>query len=397
MILPKNLDNFDLIVNSLRPIKYKFSNKSFQIDNYFKFLNIEALEKRLHQKIKNQQTFHDSLLHKHIENVYNLSKDYFDYFEDKNGIKKMPLRIEKNENDVLNYLHAPDFKNKIEDFFSDTKIEKKKINYIFRNKFNKIKEKPFFGSDPGYYHPNYQSIFKRSPSFEFGKSINSLVSIDRKKNVNKQKTDNSPAKEKSIESNKDSEVKNNKTIFENFHEKNDIFNNNNKNIKINILKNKKLLEINARNHENTKKSDSSLLPKIDLNKAKLLHKKIFIRKIRRKGYQRKKIFSPNTISFKKMKGRETKNSLRMNPISRFIDYKPNYEITIPHIPSFSFRNSNIKKDYKKYKIGKIIRSYNCEPYKYFIMEFNKIKNKNHKSNDILEKYKKFANERNINK
>ena len=183
MTLPKNLDNFDSIVNSLKPIKYKFSNKSFQIDNYFKFLNIEALEKRLQHKIKSKQTFQDSSLHKHIENLYNLNKDYIDYFEDKDGLKKMPLKIEKKENNFKNYLYAPDFKNKIDELFSDSdiKTEKKKINYIFRNKFNKIKDKPSFGSDPGYYHPNYKSIFKRSPSFEFGKLINSQLSFKKKK------------------------------------------------------------------------------------------------------------------------------------------------------------------------------------------------------------------------
>ena len=402
MILPKNLDNFDSIVNSLRPIKYKFSNKSFQIDNYFKFLNIESLEKRLHHKIKSKQTFHDSLLHKHIENLYNLNKDYIDYFEDKDGIKKMPLKIEKKENNFMNNLYASDFKNNIDIIFSDSdiKIEKKKINYIFRNKFNKKKEKPFFGSDPGYYHPNYKSIFKRSPSFEFGKLINTQVSLKKKKEDKEQKIDDSTIKEKNEEDNKvdnkQPEVKNNKTIFENYQENNEIFNN--KIIKQNIVKNKNILGLHSKNNENSNKSAVSIFPKIILNNRKILKEKILIQKINSKRYQRKKYISPKTISFKRMKGRDTKNYNSTKKISGFIDYKPNYESTIPHVPSFSFRNTNIKKDYKKYKVGKIIRSYYYEPYKYFVMDFNKSKNKNknHKNNDIMENYKKLTSKQYIN-
>jgi len=399
MTHPRNLDNFDSIVTSLRPIKYKFSNKSSQIDKYFKFLNIEALEKRLHQKIQSKQIFQDSLLHKHIENLYKLNSDYIDYFEDKDGIKKIPLNIEKEENNFKNYLYAPDFKNKVDEFFSDSdiKIEKKNINYIFRNKFNKIKDKTSFGSDPGYYHPNYKSIFKRSPSFEFGKLINSYVSSKQKKNDNEQKIDNLTIKEKNVEDNKESEVKNKKMIFEKFQKNNKIFNN--KIIKQNIPNNKKILGLYSRNCENAKKSTAPILPKISLNKSKILNEKILIKKINRKRYQRKKYISPKTISFKRMKGRDYKKFNSSKKISGFIDYKPNYESTIPHVPSFSFRNSSIKKDYKKYKVGKIIRSYHYEPYKYFVMDFNKNQNqnKNLKDDDIMENYNKLANELDINK
>ena len=173
---------------------------------------------------------------------------------------------------------------------------------------------------------------------------------------------------------------------------------NNNIIKQNITENKKLFGLYSRNYENSKKSAVSILPKISLNKSKMLNEKILIKKINRKRYQRKKYISPKTISFKRMKGRDNKiiNSSKM--ITGFIDYKPNYESTIPHVPSFSFRNTNIKKDYKKYKVGKIIRSYYYEPYKYFVMDFNKSKNKNknHKNNDIMENYKKLTSKQYIN-
>ena len=55
----KNDDNFDNIINSLKPIKYKFSTQSNQPDKIFKKLNIELIEKKLHSKGKPPETFKD--------------------------------------------------------------------------------------------------------------------------------------------------------------------------------------------------------------------------------------------------------------------------------------------------------------------------------------------------
>ena len=84
----KSEDNFDNIINSLKPIKYKFSTQSHQLDKIFKNLNIESIEKKLHSKGKPPDTFKDSLLYKNIDNTYNISADCYDYFEDINGMKK---------------------------------------------------------------------------------------------------------------------------------------------------------------------------------------------------------------------------------------------------------------------------------------------------------------------
>ena len=50
MSIKKNEDNFDIIINSLKPIKYKFLNQSHQLDKIFKKLNIESIEKNCTQK-----------------------------------------------------------------------------------------------------------------------------------------------------------------------------------------------------------------------------------------------------------------------------------------------------------------------------------------------------------
>ena len=98
----------------------------------------------------------------------------------------MPIKIAKIENILMNNLNVPDHRNKIKEYFFEEKEEQKKMIYKFRKKLNKIKDLPSFGSDPGYYHPNYQFIFKRSPCFEFTKSINSQGLSEKKKNINTQ-------------------------------------------------------------------------------------------------------------------------------------------------------------------------------------------------------------------
>ena len=65
---------------------------------------------------------------------------------------------------------------------------------------------------------------------------------------------------------------------------------------------------------------------------------------------------------------------------RYKDYHPNYESTKPHIPCFMFKNILDEKKNKKYKIGKLIRSYNFDPYRYYAMETNQNKNLNEISN-----------------
>ena len=165
------------------------------------------------------------------------------------------------------------------------------------------------------------------------------------------------------------------------------------NLKMNICKNQKLLNITSRNRKIIKQSSTqrTLLPKIDLNKSKNVQKKSIIKKILEKKIQRKE--NSNTISFKRMKGRETYKS--SNRIEGVINYKPNYESTFPHVPSFTFKNLDDKTVYKKYKVGKIIRNYSCDANKYFIFDFNnnQSKNKKPKNNKSFEDYLKFGIEK----
>ena len=84
-----------------------------------------------------------------------------------------------------------------------------------------------------------------------------------------------------------------------------------------------------------------------------------------------------------MKGREEKNKSYED--TKDIFYNLNYDSTSPHVPSFPFQPSDIKKNNKKYTVGKIIRSYIFDPYKYYVMDFNENNNKKDKNRTVLEK------------
>ena len=111
----KEEDNFDSIIYSLKPIKYNYSKESFQLDKIFKKLNFESLEKQLHAKGKPPDTFKDSLLYKNVDKTYNISAECYNYFEDINGIKKMPIKVETKGPNFVKNLFNPEFEKKIDE------------------------------------------------------------------------------------------------------------------------------------------------------------------------------------------------------------------------------------------------------------------------------------------
>ena len=74
-----------------------------------------------------------------------------------------------------------------------------------------------------------------------------------------------------------------------------------------------------------------------------------------------------SIYFKKMTGRKDSNVEERK--IKYISYSPNYDFLSPHIHSSIFCYKKNEENYKKYRIGKIIRSYNCSPDQYFVFEF----------------------------
>ena len=79
------------------------------------------------------------------------------------------------------------------------------------------------------------------------------------------------------------------------------------------------------------------------------------------------------IDFRKMLAR--KGDLFLDKNLKLISYFPNYDCLRPHIPDTFFKIKKNEINYKKYKLGKIIRGYKYSPDKYFILEYEKDKKK----------------------
>ena len=102
-----------------------------------------------------------------------------------------------------------------------------------------------------------------------------------------------------------------------------------------------------------------------------------------KKYSKKNLFKNSSsmdslrcpIIFDKMQGREKFQNLDKDSKQPYrIIYNPNYNALRPHIPAVKFnsgkKNSGKKnQDYKKYIVGKILRSYCNDRKEYFVFEY----------------------------
>ena len=370
-------DDFQNILNSIKPIRFKFSTKSLQFDKIFDKLSLESLEKRLYLKRKPPATFKDSSLYKNIEKIYGLSKDAYGYLEDINGVKKMPIKIEVKGIDFNKNLHNAQLEKKVNEFLLNIKEESKNINQKARiiHRYNtKIIKKNNSDLIPRYYHPNYDFVRRRIPAFEFGKSKKIDNFNESLKNSEDKNKENQKNQENITEGNKNFFIKSEKISFDNYNKN---ANMNNPILKLNLndeTKNESTNKNTSRNknekENNTCITQRSLLPNININQIKNKEKKSIVKKLNQHSKLRKITSTPNIISFKKMRGRYDGIN-RINKSNSDIFYKPNYNYNAPHIPSYIFNASDNRKDLKKYKIGKLIRSYAVNSYKYEIMDINK--------------------------
>ena len=117
-------------------------------------------------------------------------------------------------------------------------------------------------------------------------------------------------------------------------------------------------------------SKNLFLPKIETKKIKYI-KSMKRKKNRFRSSSLANIKNP--IVFKKMMGRE--DVLFGNNSFNLMSYFPNYESTMPHIPATIFKYHKNIQNFKKYINGKIIRGYHYSPEKYFVIEFQRSKNK----------------------
>ena len=370
MASKKKDDNFETLIKSLKPIQFKLSHESQKWDSYFKNLNIESINKTLHPKLKPPLKYKDSLLHKNVIYSYKIHDDYYEYFENSNGEKKIPLKIEKKLiNKVQKFQKEKLLKKYEELFFNNNKEEEKNVKPKKLIQHHKVINRPLFGLDPGHYYPNYNAIKKRIPCFDFSKINNSNISKDKEKNnenIKNKIKQNITEENKKTENN---EIKN---------EKIDLYNSKIKNAKMNNIFIKLNLSQHIKNNSpkiisRNPKNNNNYFPQIKSSKEKIPKTKSIIKTYISHSKLRKIFSTQNIISFKKMSGRNNE-SKRSHKISSSKDYHPNYESNKPHIPSYIFKKSLDEKNYKKFKIGKLIRSYNYDPYKYYAMDNSQNKN-----------------------
>ena len=368
-------DNFKSIIKSLKPIKDKFSKQSFNHDKYFKKSSLEILGRNLYGPKKTPENFYTSKLYKNLNYMYNLSNDCYDYMENLKGVKNIPIKINKNGFNFVKNLYNPEFEKKPEESYLDND---NKNNYRYNlkkyNQNKKIFKFAVYALDPGYYHPNYNYVKRRIPHIDFSKSLNShekfeLAKID----------ENDMNLEINAENNEKIMDKiNDKNIIEEEKKQINISNNENEDIDKSKEKNENIILINnkSRNYqkENLHNISKTDLPIID--KEELKHnKKNDLPKILHKSNSQSIISTPVMISFNKMLGRYNLKKERDKKIERSdIDYKINYNSTLPHVRSFQFKSKKNKQNHKKYIVGKILRSYSFNSFGYFVMDIKKNKN-----------------------
>ena len=365
MSLKKIDDNFNAIVKSLKQTKYKFSKESLKHDEYFKKSSLKILEKNLNAPKKSPDNFYTSKLYKNLDYIYNLSNASFDYAQNLKGEKHIPIKIRQKGVNFIKNLYNPEFEEKKEENFILYDKYKKRNNNRFNikqlNKTKKIFKFKIFALDPGYYHPNYNYVKKRIPSIDFSKSTNSHEKNDLAKIFEENKDYTPP------------QNVNNCTIKENINI-NEMKNYDNEseseNEKLNILKK----DISRNNVvDNLISETQTILPIIsgkEKEKEKEIKKKTYIKKLSYSKSQ-KMIPKKGMISFKKMIGRYPPKKIfkKIDKIDN--EYKPNYNCTLPHVRSFMFKSGGNEKNFKKYAIGKILRSYYFNPNGYFVMDINK--------------------------
>ena len=363
MSLKKIDDNFNAIVKSLKPIKYKYSKESLKHDKYFKNSNVEMLEKNLNAPKKSPDNFYTSKLYKNLDYIYNLSNEPFDYASNLKGEINIPINIRKKGVNFIKNLYNPEFEEKKEENYILYDKNKKRNNNRFNikqlNKPKNIFKFKIFALDPGYYHPNYNYVKKRIPSIDFSKSTNSHEKNDLAK-IFEENKDYIPPQNVNINTVKENI---NINVMKNY-------DNESENEKLNILKK----DISRNNVvDNLISETQTILPIIsgkEKEKEKEIKKKTYIKKLSYSKSQ-KMIPKKGMISFKKMIGRYPAKKIfkKIDKIDN--EYKPNYNCTLPHVRSFTFKSSGNEKDYKKYAIGKILRSYYFNPNGYFVMDINK--------------------------
>ena len=373
------------ILKTLKPITFSYSRQSKEYEKYFSGSNLKHLLQSINKKVKtNNRIFTNPFAFDPIKNdnkYININiKSSFNYITDLSSLNNFPISMLKKRKNYDEYIAKMNLFNEL---FYITK--EKLVDFEFRKKRGERIKKKFelqklngeneTTLDPGKYYPKYGIIQKRYPVAFFGErndendnrnnlevknQINKNKDSNKKINYLKKKTNsmrNIFSREKEI--NPQEKINNYRKI----NEYSTIYKPNS----VNNLLNSDNLNINTMNinYKTSNKFYSNNKNKNILKNKKKLFKSTSAENIN-------KVKCP--IVFNRMPGRDRK--VVIEPNFNEINYSPNYEFTRPHVPSTIFKPTFNCQKFKKYMIGKIIRSYCFTPDKYFVFEVNQNKDRN---------------------
>ena len=397
-------DNITNILKSMSPIKLKFSRQNRELDRRFKNMCLEKLISTLDYRPKIVDEFAPNPEYLKNKNQYEINFQNSDeYIKELSNLNNLPL-VQQNRNCIKNGMFNPDFKT------SQNKSQKDQIKFLALEKERRLQEKLKLckerlrkyresnvntsSLDPLKYNPNYDSIRKKVPCAYIRTPTEKIlpkyykpketIKEDSKNSIEKENNDETKNKEENLNTIKEEEKE-----IKNEEGNNEDNNNNIRNdeksktlrrkkiekTKIqNELSNKSInYSFSENNNKSTKEEENILHYQQIYNSSKSpKFKKIKnIKNLKLKNWRCSSldnIYNKNYIIFKKMLGR---NELFEKKQEFLRLYFPNYETTLPRIPSFIFKYKKDPQNYKKYVTGKIIRNYFYDPDNYYVMDYKK--------------------------
>ena len=411
------------IIKSIKPVQFSFSKQAKTYEKFFSSSSIKHLIKNANKKVKVAQRFMLPTIKEQTKvnsDLINMKiKSSFNYVTELSSLKNFQVSSMKKKKITEEDIERMKL---YKELFYITK--EKIVDMDFRKKrYQKIKDKYLeyksYGVkqvtlDPGKYHPKYDILYKRYPVAVFGYKERDVNKIEKNENLNStQKENNDNTDDKKLNKNNSESnlnIKKNKMKLKsdikmkNKKESKSVTNRNNignnvtfRNMNV-ISLYKTAYNMNKYNYFDGNIQIQRVNSFYFVKKNKSINK--FNKTITKRRLLLKKSSSATDINkircpvvFNRMPGRERK--IIISEKYNEANYSPNYEITRPHIPATIFKHSFDYSKFKKFVIGKIIRSYCFTPDNYFIIEINKnmenankqkSSNKRKKDDDIINYY-----------
>ena len=411
------------IIKSIKPVQFSFSKQAKTYEKFFSSSSIKHLIKNANKKVKVAQRFMLPTIKEQTKvnsDLINIKiKSSFNYVTELSSLKNFQVSSMKKKKITEEDIERMKL---YKELFYITK--EKIVDMDFRKKrYQKIKDKYLeyksYGVkqvtlDPGKYHPKYDILYKRYPVAVFGYKERDVNKIEKNENLNStQKENNDNTDDKKLNKNNSESnlnIKKNKMKLKsdikmkNKKESKSVTNRNNignnvtfRNMNV-ISLYKTAYNMNKYNYFDGNIQIQRVNSFYFIKKNKSTNK--FNKTITKRRLLLKKSSSATDINkircpvvFNRMPGRERK--IIISEKYNEANYSPNYEITRPHIPATIFKHSFDYSKFKKFVIGKIIRSYCFTPDNYFIIEINKnmenankqkSSNKRKKDDDIINYY-----------